>query len=169
MKATLAKRIERYVERAASAAFAGAVGYAAYVYLLPDLSQPTLGAYTGGAGALAYLAAARGQRALQPKARFAVPMFDVREIEPAPRDELVLGEEDRLPLTRDAEAALVLDDVLAELGPDSRVVRLFDSSAMPTAGQLKARIDDHLGQSTVDADASQALSDALAELRRSLR
>jgi hypothetical protein len=69
---------------------------------------------------------------------------------------------------------LLLDDVLAELRPDSRVVQLFDPERMPTAGQLKSRIDRHLGRVARDAparhapDASQALYDALADLRRSL-
>ena len=63
----------------------------------------------------------------------------------------------------------VLDDILAELGPDSRVVRLFDRSAMPTPGQLQSRIDAHQSRSTAPNDASQQLSEALAQLRRSLR
>lgn len=68
--------------------------------------------------------------------------------------------------------ALVLDDVLTELGEDSRVVRLFDPAAMPTPGQLKSRIDRHLGSSIppgTSPDASQELHEALAELRRTLR
>lgn len=110
-------------------------------------------------------------------------------------DELLLTEEDRLApgelVLTDADRVsadililtpadrldpgqpepLALDDILAELGPDSRVVRLFDPAAMPTPGQLKGRIDDHLRQGAPSAhpDAAQALSDALAELRRSLR
>jgi hypothetical protein len=68
---------------------------------------------------------------------------------------------------------LVLDDVLSEIGPDSRVVRLFDPAAMPTPGQLKARIDRHLIEGALPRatshDASQALYDALAELRLELR
>lgn len=86
-------------------------------------------------------------------------------------DELVLTEADRVGSPASGEP-LVLDDILAELGSDSRVVRLFDRKAMPTPGQLKSRIDSHLGQSSAPAgasDASQALADALAELRRSLR
>lgn len=89
-------------------------------------------------------------------------------------DELILLDEDRLasaPSPR-SEPPLMLDDILAELGPNSRVVRLFDRKAMPTAGQLKSRIDHHLGQETGRGrmpDASEALSEALAELRRSLR
>ena len=88
-------------------------------------------------------------------------------------DELVLTDEDRLePGAQVPDEMLVLDDILAEIGPDARVVRLFDRKAMPTPGQLKSRIDNHLEQDHVAArspDASQALSDALAELRRSLR
>jgi hypothetical protein len=86
-------------------------------------------------------------------------------------DELLLTEADRLPVPASGDP-LVLDDVLAAIGPDSRVVRLFDRTAMPTPGQLQVRIDDHLGQGSAAADptdASQALSDALAELKRSLR
>jgi len=77
------------------------------------------------------------------------------------------------PASRDG-AELVLDDVLAELRPDSRVVQLFDPARMPTAGELKSRIDRHLRQGRGAApqepqpDASQALYDALADLRRSL-
>jgi hypothetical protein len=69
---------------------------------------------------------------------------------------------------------LLLDDVLAELRPDSRVVQLFDPNRMPTPGELKSRIDRHLGSASTGApderqpDASQALYDALAQLRRSL-
>jgi hypothetical protein len=93
-----------------------------------------------------------------------------------PSAELVLTDSDRL----DADVPLALDDILAELGPDSRVVRLFDPKAMPTPptpGQLQSRIADHLGDGaprsapskTPPSDASQALSAALAEQRRSLR
>ena len=85
------------------------------------------------------------------------------------RDELLLTDADRLEAGTDP---LVLDDILTEMGPDSRVVRLFDRKAMPTPGQLKSRIDSHLdraAQPTAPEDAAQALSDALAELRRSLR
>jgi heme exporter protein D len=70
------------------------------------------------------------------------------------------------------EEPLLLDDILAELGPDSRVVRLFDPEAMPTPGQLKSRIDRHLEPGAAPADipdAGQALHDALDELRRSIR
>jgi hypothetical protein len=204
MDAGLIDRIEINVQRSASALFAAAVGFAIYRWLDVAVLQPELGAYTGGGVAIAYLLCSRTLRAVTTKVpRFAVPVFDVREIEwieatdelvltdadrLASEDELVLTDADRLAsedelLLTDAdrlEAAaapgqdepLVLDDILAEIGPDARVVRLFDRKAMPTPGQLKSRIDRHLGHGSSDAaqsDASQALSDALAELKRSLR
>ena len=93
----------------------------------------------------------------------------------APVGELILTLEERLGVTSEmAEPVaeeLILDDVLAELAPDSRVVRLFDPAAMPTAGELHSRIDRHLQaqQSRPTPDAAQALNDALTDLRRSLR
>jgi hypothetical protein len=86
--------------------------------------------------------------------------------------ELLLTDSDRIhPVEPDVPEELMLEDILAELGPESRVVRLFDPAAMPTPGQLNARIERHLGEesaSSAPPDASQALYDALAELRRSL-
>ena len=73
----------------------------------------------------------------------------------------------------DAVAELLLDDALPAATPDSRVVQLFADGRMPTAGQLKLRIDRHLADGDQPAmatrDASDALNEALAELRRSLR
>ena len=73
-----------------------------------------------------------------------------------------------------AVAELLLDDPLPAPSPDSRVVQLFAEGRMPTAGQLKHRIDRHLASDSgpvddVAIDATDALTDALAELRRSLR
>ena len=75
------------------------------------------------------------------------------------------------PASGDGE--LLLDDVLAQLQPNSRVVQLFNPSRIATPGELKSRIDQHLeaerrGASQLQPDASQALYDALADLRRSL-
>jgi hypothetical protein len=64
--------------------------------------------------------------------------------------------------------ALLLDDILASMGPDSRVVRLFAPDQMPTAGQLQERIDRHIGGMS-ETDAADALHQALAEIRKSLR
>lgn len=88
-------------------------------------------------------------------------------------DELLL---DR-PLVEPADLAtvaeLLLDDPLPAPAADSRVVQLFADGRMPTAGQLQRRIDRHLSAGERPAvkpdDASDALGEALAELRRSLR
>ena len=236
MDAALIDRIETNVERAASALFGGAAGFAAYRLLGGVVPQPELVAWTGGTAAFATLLSRRALiAAAASKPRFDISIFDVREIDPfetdellltaaerigaaeliltdaermAP-DELLLSDSDRLHagelvltdadrlhagelvltdadrlhagelllteadrLDRQSKEPLVLDDILTELGPDARVVRLFDRKAMPTPGQLKSRIDTHLeqGSSTpAQSDASQALSQALAELRRSLR
>ena len=89
----------------------------------------------------------------------------------APLDELLL-DRPLVEAATDAVAELLLDDPLLAPAPGSRVVQLFAAGRMPTAGQLKQRIDRHLAEGerpAVTRDASDALSEALAELRRSLR
>lgn len=205
MKAGLAQRIETGVERSASALFAAAVGYAAYGVSAASGVEPQLALGAAGAGALAYLPCTRLLSLAGHRHRgFALPDFTAQDLqfddcaeelllteEVAPEellltdrvapDELVLTDKDR------ADAPLVLDDILAEIEPDARVVRLFDRKAMPAAGatpaELQSRIAEHLGAEHLGdgttriapsnlagpSDASQALSAALAELRRSLR
>ena len=113
-------------------------------------------------------------RAVHPEPRLhSIADFTQADLPEAP-EELLLSDEDRLVASPAAATGeLLLDDVLAELAPDSRVVRLFDRAAMPTPGELQARIDRHLdsrGQvPRPQPDASVALHDALADLRRSLR
>ena len=79
----------------------------------------------------------------------------------------------------DEGGGLLLDDPASPLAAPSRVVRLFGGGddALPSAGELHRRIDRHLdnhakldqsGLQTVP-DASEALFEALADLRRSLR
>jgi hypothetical protein len=170
MKASLAKRIERNADLAASAVFAASVGYAAFIALQPSVAQPALGAIAVAIAAVAYWLCLRALGALEPRVQFPVPIFDVRTIDPPATGEPAATAVDGVGPDA-AEEPLVLDDILAELDPEARVVRLFDRSAMPTPGQLKERIDGHLDQAASPAsipDASQALSDALAELRRSL-
>lgn len=183
MQAASAIRIEANADRAAAAVFAAACAYAAYVWLGFRVSQPLLGAETIAATGLAYVLALRSLRFLQPESRrLPVPVFDVREIDPVETAELLLTERYEAPellLTEryetpepGPEEPLWLDDILAKLSSDSRVVRLFDPAAMPTPGELKSQIDEHLDQeasSQPPADGVQALHDALAELRRSLR
>lgn len=67
---------------------------------------------------------------------------------------------------------LLLDDVLARIESGSRVVQLFDPQRMPTAGELRERIDRHLESGAADAqpaDASYDLHQAIEALRSSLR
>ena len=180
MSTVLNDRIQAAVDHAASALFGGAVAYAVFALSGAVLLSAQASILAGGAGALSFLLCVRRLKALgAPKhafASFEAPEFDQFEDEDELllteadkiSDELVLTESDRL----DTSEPLVLDDILAKIGPDSRVVRLFDRKSMPTPGQLQSRIDSHLGQATAEIakpDASQALSDALAELRRSLR
>jgi hypothetical protein len=207
MGAGLIVRVESGVERGASALFAAAVSYAAYALSAAAGLQPQFALGTAGAGALAYLPCCRllaiaGKRT----PGFVLPHFPLPDFEFAEApEELLLTERlalqelllsDRLVpdelLLTDADRAgsadrapLVLDDILAGIGPDARVVRLFDRKAMAapalTPGQLQSRIAGHVADGTPPAapshgpvqsnrsDDSQALSAALAELRRSLR
>jgi len=177
MDASTASKIDRNIRRSASAIFAGACAFAAYSYLSSDIAQPQLGADTGGVLALAYLLCSRTIRAVAPERQiFVQPAFALAELAPAEiadePSELLLTEADRVP-TEQAGDVLVLDDVLDAIGSDSRVVRLFDPSAMPTPGQLRSRIDRHIekGASTSRGapDASHELHEALAKLRANLR
>jgi hypothetical protein len=192
MNAGTINRIETNVERGSAGLFGASVGYAAYVGLGGMVSQPEIVVCAAAPAIVAHLLCTRALQAVARRGQeFKVRVFDVAQIETfddellltdADRDsdELVLTDADRVSdelILTDADRlhvgdALVLDDILAEIGPDSRVVRLFDRSAMPTPAQLRSRIDRHRGQAAAAAnapDASQALSDALAELRRSLR
>lgn len=187
MDAGTAGRIERGMERIASTLFAGAVGFAAYALLKPVITEVQLGLLAGGAALMAFLLSGMAMRMIPDRrSSFVPPIFELAGFGAFEPDELLLSTEDRLApeellLTDEdritgapsstAEEPLVLDDVLAQMGPNSRVVRLFDRNAMPTPGQLQSRIDNHLGHRRAgpSLDASVALSEALAELRRSLR
>ena len=172
MQAGFVTLVEKSVDRAASALFAAAAAYAAYVTLAPEPAGLVRAAEAAAIAAFAYLLCVRSLNAVQPKARrLPVSVFDVREIEEAELPELLLTDRYEAPAAA-AEEPLLLDDILSELAPDSRVVRLFDPATMPTPGQLNASIERHLRRDSSPAapqDASQALHDALAELRRSLR
>jgi len=185
MQAASAIRIEANVDRAAAALFAAACAYAAYVWFGFRSSGPMHVAQTVAATGLAYLLAMRSLGSLKAEPRrLAVPIFDVREIDSVVQAELLLTERYEPPElllteryeepTPASEEPLWLDDILAKLSSDSdsRVVRLFDPAKMPTPGQLKSRIDEHLDHEATPqqhADGVQALHEALAELRRSLR
>jgi hypothetical protein len=165
-------RIEAFMDHGAASAFGAAVAWISFRLLAVLPEHRTAVALASGAVAYA-LAALLLRRFVAAAPSFAVPCFEVADLQFEQVEELVLTDEDRLRPTPTRSAdELVLDDILAELEPDSRVVRLFDPARMPTPGQLKSRIDRHLEGGTplqASPDASQALYDALAELRRSLR
>lgn len=183
MQAASAIRIEANVDRAASALFAAACAYAAYIWLGAHGALPMRAAEAAAAAALAFMLSKRSLASLQPGARrLPVQIFDVREIEQVGSEELLLTDRYEMPelLLTDryekpeaaADAPFRLDDLVAGLSGDSRVVRLFDPAAMPTPGELKSRIDEHLDvEATPEqhAEGVQALHEALAELRRTLR
>jgi hypothetical protein len=167
-----AQRIELALDAGAALLCAAAVGTAA-----ARLWPSAVGIAASALGFVGSFALLRRIAPLDPG--FSLPGFELQPFDDAADGELLLTDEHRLAPTEllltDADRVtdeLMLDDVLAELGTDSRVVRLFDRLAMPTPGELRERIDRHLAHGpTVPAppDASQALHDALAELRRSLR
>lgn len=166
MRAGHVTRIERVLDAIAAAVLSASVGFGALRLAL----SPALAAV---AAVLSLCVAFVVLRAVDPVGRYRLADFELSDMPPQP-EELLLTDADRLPLeSSEPSAELLLDDVLAQLGPDSRVVRLFDPAAMPTPGELRARIDRHLNSSNTrpatHPDASQALHEALAELRRSLR
>lgn len=157
--------IEWLVDALAATTLAAAAAFA-----LLKLSGSGGLAIAGACGGflLAYvgLRRVRPESVTYPLAKFAPAAVDLEE-----ESELLLGPE-MLFATEGEESELVLDDILASLAPDSRVVRLFQPVRLSSAGGLKSRIDRHLGSGTaacVPPDATQTLHDALAELRRSLR
>jgi hypothetical protein len=184
MDAGTTERIETNVERTAAGLFAGAVAFATLAALRNQLPMPQVGGFAAVALVLAYLLCGRAMAAATSrKPAFHLSIFDVRELELIGSDELLLTEADRftdeLVLTEADQVPtvgpepLLLEDALPAPAEDSRVVRLFDRRAMPTPGELKSRMDDHLIAPGTPAgpqsDAAKALADALAELRRSLR
>lgn len=175
-----AERIEAAVDRIAATLFAVAAGCAAYLFdgffHVPVLLAAASASLVGYGAAASLL---RKVPARQPGfeiAAFEGPAFppfepELEELLLTQYTELVLTDADRLsPPQPNGADELMLDDILAKIGPSARVVRLFDPAAMPTPGQLKSRIDRHLHRETAPAfpDASDALHEALAELRRSL-
>lgn len=90
---------------------------------------------------------------------FAMPRFERVEIEPEVRAEL-------------PEAELLLDDMLGSPEPQSRVVRLFDARPARGGGELQADVQPRCSvvrPIPTPPDATEALHDALAALRQSLR
>jgi len=154
---------ERAADGAAAAAFAAAVAFAAWS--LAVATGPT----TALAAAAFLLAYALLRQVPVEQSSFALPNFELMPVEPPQAGELLLTRRhDGHPVETNA---LLLEDRLA-LDPDSRVIRLFDPRRAPTSGDFQASIarpSDWISPGSASRDASEALSAALAELRRSLR
>lgn len=135
------------IDLVASAAMASAFGWS-----LTQLA-PHIGLAATGAAICAAFALTHAFMRLTGAARTA-RTADPAEIAPLPFDESALAEIEALeeeeasrplPPPSVPEDPLVLDDILAEMVPESRVVRLFGPPEdAPTAGELKERIDRHL-------------------------
>lgn len=193
MTGRLARRTEAVAERAACAVFAGACGFAGYDFGVDWVGRPVLGAIVAIGAVAAYLSCVKllSIFADRPPA-YEIALFAPCAFEVNGADELLLSDADRyhgeLILTdtdrvRDEllltaadrvspsspDDPLILDDIIDALGPDARVVRLFDRHAMPSPADLKSRIDRHAQAKNRPQDASQELSQALADLRKALR
>jgi hypothetical protein len=158
----MANRIETGATAIAALALGGAAGFAAFVLLGPEVP---FGLRALAAAAAAGSACLAGWWLLN-RVGAQAPAYPVATFEPGSLDQ------EPLELTGVHQPPLDLDDVLHAVGPDARVVRLFDVRAAASPAELKARVDRYLGQGASWArspDASQALVDALTELRRSLR
>jgi hypothetical protein len=134
-------RAEGAVEVAAGATFAGAVGFACWA--MASGAAAVLAAVVS-----AFLVAVFGLRRVAPETRtYALPRFPLETVEPVE------------PTCGDPADELILEDELGEVSPHARVVRLFGP------GQSHLRRNR---EKPAPPDASQALVEALAELRRSL-
>jgi hypothetical protein len=133
------RAIEGAAEVSAAACFAAAVAFALWSVAV---GGPMMSAAAGAAFVLVY-AGLRHVPAEEPT--YALPGFA-----PAPLETMAV-----IPV-----AELLLEDELAGIAPDARVVQLFGRGEQPVRPAQAA---------SEPPDASQALSDALAELRRILR
>jgi hypothetical protein len=176
-------RFDWLVEVTGAAAAGLAAGFAA-LKLAPSFGFAPVAGMTAS-GLAVFSLGLLGMRMVKPDARehaFAefsfepigtVEMMDAAGEEPLLLD--VVYEEPAVSREIAGSDELLLDDPLV-VDPASRVVQLFAGQQLPTAGQLKERIEQHLAArapNSVDEqpvpDASAALYAALTDLRRSLR
>ena len=149
-------------------ALGGAVSVWIATPMLVEARQPVaLGvAMVGGALGWLFVRGASGQTA-----RLALPEFAIGAVEP---EAVEIAEPEAID-----DDVLILDQrVEIEVAP-RRVVSLFGGDEVPTAGELQRRIATHLSAHPAPPvpgtaphavpDASDALFEALADLRRSLR
>ena len=169
------------LELAPAALFNFAVAFAVATIFRQNGLADLAAAASVASGIAAFLAAwYLLRRTGRAAARFPLPRFEgcgiiaepVSSIAPEPDVALTQGVEADHAGQQPAAGELLLDDVIERIGPESRVIRLFDPQRMPTAGELRERIDRHLLAGSVRSsppDATQALHEAIEELRRSLR
>ena len=141
-----------------------AAGYAASAILgLPPMAA-ALTAFSGVFLALRHVTTGGHE--------YQLPAFEIVKLpESEQPEELLLTPEMIAPAPAgEAIEELLLDDVLAKPEPRSRVVRLFDPRQEFSPAELRTSIDRHVSASGAShpPDATQALNDALAQLRRSL-
>ena len=152
--------IERAAETLAALCLGGAVAFCIFHMV------PLAGAILAATAAVGGVASAIGGYALL---RLVDPGRGEAELSFLPTEFEEPGEDE-----------LLLDDPIAPLDPESRVVQLFQREQpdpLPEPGELVARIADYLGSNRAPAlpapeparnDASAALHAALADIRRSL-
>lgn len=161
--------VDIVIDNGVAALFALACAFPALM-LLGDQGRAM--AVLAGVIALMAFAAARGLLRQMGRARAATGhRFELAPLPPSDEPELLeLGESHRFISAQGEKAsdALVLEDILAAVGPEARVVQLFGRQAPVTAGELVRRIDRHLADRPQAVDDSSALFDALDKLRRSL-
>ena len=147
----------RLIDGVAAMLFAVAAAFAAGVFLGPPAAA--IGGAAGFGAAFLFLRSVTPEPRRHRLPAFAPIEWDAVELRPKELAEL--------------EPLLLIDRLTVP--EDSRVVRLFAAPPLPSPGELKARIDAHLAGREAGAevvhlpvDASAALREALADLRRSI-
>ncbi len=146
------------LELVPAALFGCAVAFAAGAALAASLqcALSVIGGLIGGCGAWLLLRGFRGAP------QYRMPQFA--------RLALDLDAPDDPPAEH---AELLLDDVLAPVEPGSRVISLFDRQPVRSSNGLHSPVPSHLRSAVrpipTPPDATEALHEALASLRQSLR
>ena len=174
MKARTNSTIEGAAATVAAASFAGALGYAVTALvagfydlpIVPGLAAAAI-AFTGTRAVLKRIDPRFGAvngGSLKAAAHPQLNLSDFLDVG-APVTPMVSGED------QPKDEPLLLDDVLAQVGPGSRVTQLFGQGEQPSAGELAMRIDRHHKARSHEEgpDESAAMFDALSQLRGSLR
>lgn len=159
MKQKRKPRIETFIEAAAAAAMAAALGYAVtslmngfyYLPLVPGMAAAAI-AFTATRTALGKIGSVRNSPEAAEQAFPALSLADFASVG-APVGALPVSG------SVECEAPLLLDDALGQPSPDSRIVQMFGPS-QPGAGANVA---------STEQDDSAAMFESLERLRRSLR